>query len=529
MNSTIQHNPANTQDALKSLSRQYNIVGTIDLGQSSFFDLHGFLKSVYRECYQTLDRIVVVHGSADVYDYIDEPGQNIVQLQKYAREIDISNCFIIVVSSDPNINQGLKQARDAYAPGDVVIDSICVDTEFTKQKSPAQDTFCILPWIHLYVGPDGNVLPCCVADQRLPLGDIKKESISSIMNGPAARTLRSNMLNRQRSPECEFCYDRERHNLPSLRIGHNKNYAHLEDLSLSAVVNDFKPVFLDIRLNNICNLKCRMCSSYYSSSIAQEEAEVFGKSVVRSTTMINRQRRQYLPDILTYLPEVNHIYFAGGEPLLAPEHYQIVDSVLVQNKNEVSLSYNTNLTTLKFRDRNVLDIWNNFKQISLGVSIDAEGVVAEYVRHGCKWKTVESNLFAVKTHCPHIQINIASTLGFMNVASLIALQQRWYKQGIVLLSQFSVSMMTSPPHLTVRVLPDHHKQRLEQAIQSHINWCNDIDQSLGAQWQCVIDYMWSQDDSHHLSEFRRLTRILDQHRDESFSDVLPEFNDLMHE
>ena len=176
------------QDALESLSRQYNVIGTINLGQSSFFDLHGFLKSVHQECYQALDRIVVVHGDADVYDYTNAPGQNIVQLQKYAREIDISNCFIVVVSGDADINQGLKQARDAYAPGDTVIDSICVDAEFVKQTSPAQDTFCILPWMHLYVGPDGNVLPCCVADQRLPLGNIKQESISSIMNGPAAHT-----------------------------------------------------------------------------------------------------------------------------------------------------------------------------------------------------------------------------------------------------------------------------------------------------------------------------------------------------
>ena len=520
----------NVPDALESLSRQYNIIGTIDLGKSSFFDLHVFLKSVYQDCYQSLDRIVVLHGETDVYDYTDSPGQNIVQLQKYAREIDISNCFIVVVSGDPGISQGLKQARDAYAPGDAVIDSVCVATKFTKQKSPVQDTFCILPWMHLYVGPDGDVLPCCVADQRWPLGDIKKESISSIMNGAAVQKLRSNMLAEQRSPECEFCYNRENHNLPSPRISHNKKYSHLKNLSASAVVNDFAPAFLDIRLNNICNLKCRMCSSYYSSAIAQEESEVFGKSVVRkSTTMINRQRRQYLPDILTYIPAVTHIYFAGGEPLLAPEHYQIVDSVIEQNKTDVILSYNTNLTTLKFRDRNVLDIWNNFKQISLGVSIDAEGVVAEYVRHGCEWKIVESNLFAVKTHCPHIEITIASTLGFMNVTSLIALQQRWYQQGIVLLSQFSVNLMTSPTHLTVRVLPEYHKQRLEQVIQSHIKWCNDIDQSLSAKWQRVIEYMWSQDDSNHLSEFRRLTGILDQHRKESFSDVFPEFNDLMHE
>jgi len=515
------------RDALESLSRQYNIIGTIDLEQSSFFELHSFLKSVHQECYQALDRIVVVHGAADVYDYTDAPGQNIVQLQKYAREIDISNCFIVVVSGDLDISQGLKQVRDAYAPGDTVIDSIWVDTEFIKQTSPVQDTFCILPWIHLYVGPDGKVLPCCVADQRLPLGDIKQDSIASIMNGPAAQTLRSNMLNGLRSPECEFCYNRESHGLPGLRIGHNKTYGHLKDPTASAVLDNFKPVFLDVRLNNICNLKCRMCSSYYSSSIAKEESEVFGKSVVRNTTMINQQRRQYLQDILTFIPSVNHIYFAGGEPLLAPEHYQIVDSVLAQNKNKVSLSYNTNLTTLKFRDRNVLDIWNNFKQISLGVSIDAEGAVAEYVRHGCEWKTVESNLFAVKTHCPHIQINIASTLGFMNVTSLIALQQRWYQQGVVLLSQFSVSMMTSPSHLTVRVLPKHHKQRLEQDIQSHIKWCNEVDQSLSAQWQSVIEYMWSQDDSNHLSEFCRLTGILDRYRKENFAEVFPEFNDLM--
>ena len=35
-------------------------------------------------------------------------------------------------------------------------------------------TFCILPWIHQYVGPPGDVKPCCVYEHQQEIGNLKK-------------------------------------------------------------------------------------------------------------------------------------------------------------------------------------------------------------------------------------------------------------------------------------------------------------------------------------------------------------------
>ena len=43
-------------------------------------------------------------------------------------------------------------------------------------------TLCMLPWVHMYVGADGNVLPCCIGDYKQPLGNTHKNNIKEIWN-----------------------------------------------------------------------------------------------------------------------------------------------------------------------------------------------------------------------------------------------------------------------------------------------------------------------------------------------------------
>ena len=51
------------------------------------------------------------------------------------------------------------------------------------------------------------------------------------------------------------------------------------------------------------------------------------------------------------LKDVDHIYFAGGEPLIMKKHYEILDFLIENNLNEkVFLRYNTNLSTLKYKN-----------------------------------------------------------------------------------------------------------------------------------------------------------------------------------
>jgi radical SAM protein with 4Fe4S-binding SPASM domain len=523
------------EQSIIDLKKLYDTAGPYYL--SDFFQLNGgknlydFLMSVYQVEYKNNFRILIVQDCQDTYDYQDTPGQAIRELQKYASQIDISNFFILVITGNKNIESELDQARILYSTDTNRIQSFIVDgVEYSTTKYKKQDTFCVLPWMHLYVGTDGNVLPCCVADSQFPLGNIEEQSIDEISKSQPFNQLRANMLNGRRSKECNRCYNQEDANLSSARTRHNDRWSDIKDKNLdpTGVISSFDPVYLDIRLNNICNLKCRMCNGYFSSAIAQEEIELFNKSKYMQSSLQLQQRKTALVKILKYLPNCEKIYFAGGEPLLSSEHYDILDALIDCENTNLEIIYNTNFTNFKYRDRNVLDLWKHFSNITVGASLDAHGVVAEYVRHGTNWSAIESNLDLIKSQCPHVNLTVTSTVGLLNVTSLIELQKNWHTSNKLNISKFSQSVMIGPLHLTVSALPTEHKHRLEKPIKDHIIWCQENNAiALAKQWNDVLEYMWSQDNSHYMTEFRRLTQITDHHRNTSLSSVLPEFKNLL--
>jgi radical SAM protein with 4Fe4S-binding SPASM domain len=515
------------------LKQKYSVIDTIYLSDYLKHGnqwLHQQLSNAYRPEYNKQDRILVVQDCADTYDYENFPGAAISTLQKYASQIDISNSFILLVSSNNSIITELEQAQVLYSTDKFSIQSYLIDTPKFIFKQKYSDTFCSLPWMHLYVGPDGNVLPCCQADHDFPMGNIQTSLVVDIVKSDRFNRLRSNMLSGKRSKECSNCYIHEDAGRPSSRMKHNQDWktVNKDTVKLDGTIDSFEPTYLDIRLNNVCNLKCRMCSGYFSSSIAQEDFEMFGKTLKTPDLMRAQQRTDSLKEILDYVPHAEKIYFAGGEPLLAAEHYEILDKLISSGNTDLEIVYNTNFTNLNYKNQPVTNWWKHFKNISIGASLDAHSEVAGYVRHGTVWATVEKNLDFLKEQCPTVNFTVTSTVGFLTAASLIELQRNWHNTGRVLINKFSFNLLVQPEHLSVAALPVHHKTRLESLIKPHIEWCQkNFANRLAIQWQNVLSYMWSRNDSHHLGEFKRLTLVLDQQRGESFKQVFPEYEDLI--
>ena len=493
--------------------------------------LYSKLEELYQPAYDNNYRVLLILDCVDPHDYSDLPGYCITTLQKHASQLDISNSFILLLTSNSTIAQELNQARILYSTDTWPIQHQPVTGLPLSLPDPKiQDTFCVLPWMHLYVGPDGNVLPCCQADHQYPIGNIEKQSIDSIAKSESFNRLRANMIAGVRSKECSRCYYKEDSGIVSGRLISNEKWPHIkiDELNPDGTVDQFNPIYLDIRLSNICNLKCRMCNGYFSSSIAQEEKELFGNDSSIKSNLRLQQRKSKLEEIIEYLPSAEKIYFAGGEPLLAMEHYEILNALIACGNTNLKITYNTNFTTLQYRDVSVLDLWNNFSNIQIGASLDAQGKVAEYIRHGTDWKTIESNLRLVKSQCPHVNFTVTSTVGLLNVASLIDLQKGWHTSGLLDLSKFSMTIMIGPDHLTVCTLPVEQKKRFEILIKNHISWCQEnLAYPLANQWEDVLKYMWSNDNSHQLKEFERLTNLMDHHRKESLAQVIPELQNLL--
>lgn len=491
--------------------------------------LYNWLMSCRKDSFNNDERLLFVQDCPDIHDYDNMPGRGLTSLQKYLVAIDISNFFLMIVSSNTEILQEISQVKKLFSTDPVEMQyTIFFDNVISVPlKKFNDDSFCVLPWIHLYIGPDGNVLPCCVGDKNHPIGSVDRNSLPEIINSENFKKLRSNMLEHKKPIECRYCHDQENLGLLSFRKQQNQKWNHIEIIkNQDGTVKNFKPIYLDIRLSNICNLKCRMCDSYYSSAIAQENSEIHGS---KSFDILHRNKRQdALDEILEYLDSVEELYFAGGEPLLSSEHYTILSKLRTLGKTNVKIRYSTNLTTLLYKKQSVIDFWKDFDDITVNASIDAEHQAAEYIRFGTVWTEIEKNINLIKIKAPQVKINIMSTVGFMNIDSLINLQKRWTQNNIIESNCFTFTTMISPEFLTVTVLPHHHKTKKELIINEHINWCVDNGaEKLAKLWQDLVKYMWSRDDSHYLNEFKKVTIRLDTHRNQSFADVFPEYKDLI--
>jgi radical SAM protein with 4Fe4S-binding SPASM domain len=518
--------------AVKELELKYNVLGKFYF--SNFFtptgkkDLHNWLKSCYQEKFEPKDRLLFIQDINEVYEYDDLPGLASTTLQKFAAKIDISNCFITVVTPNKNIEAELKQSNDLFCKSvDNINFHLVLGPSFDPVVFPQSDTFCVAPWVHLYVGTDGNVLPCCAGTPEYPLGNVNKTSILEIMNSDNAIKLRKNMMTGKRCKECASCYYKEDRNLPSLREKLNNDFKELNiEVDDNGTVLDFTPLSLDIRLNKICNLKCRSCGPYYSSAIAQEFQEIY--SIKDEDSLSNKQRKEVLPEILSYLPKVKSIYFGGGEPLIMLEQYTMTKELINIGNTDVGLLYNTNFTNLTFKDTNILELWKNFTTVELAISLDGFGAVAEYWRHGTVWNDIEDNLERVKLETPHVKIFVASTVGIVNVENLILFQRAWSNSNKLKLSQFSIRQIIQNSPMSIQVLPEHHKNRLAVIIQAHIKWCQaNLAEELANEWQDVYNFMLASDESYLLPQFKEQTLLLDNHRNESFVEVFPQYADLL--
>ena len=516
--------------AVKRLQATYSTQGPYYLSAfqrpNGAQSLYQFLKQAYRPVFGNQERILIVQDCVDQYRYSDLPGQALRSLQRMVSEIDISNYFILVVTPNQNIAQELEQARTLYSTDDLPMQFELVPGLEYQPQLATVDSFCPLPWMHLYVGPQGDVLPCCVANHQFALGNINQQPLDHIVNSEKFTQLRGNMLSGRACKECDRCYQQEESGIVSVRQQSLRRWP-LSPVNLESTVADFEPRYLDLRLNNICNLKCRMCDGYFSSAIAQEQVKLFGNKTIE-LNMNSSSRAQALEQLISYLPHAEKIYFAGGEPLLAPEHYEILNELIRVGNTNLEIFYNTNFTTLTWRDQSVLDLWKSFGNVTVGASVDAQGSVAEYVRHGTQWSEIERNIQLLAHACPHVKFTVTSVAGLLNVSSLIELQQQWHHRSLVNIKQFTVTTLISPDHLTLQVLPQHHKARVQTQIQDHIGWCR-LNQanSLADQWQSVLNFMLTSDCTHLLPKFQTLTRQLDHHRSESLAQAVPELSDLL--
>lgn len=385
-------------------------------------------------------------------------------------------------------------------------------------------TFCIYPWIHLHAYPTGEAYPCCHAEMAYPVGNARFKTLEEIYRDAPMRELRKDMLNERPNPACGRCYEQEESGFFSGRKSANKHHGH----HIKRIDDDkFRMSYWDIRFSNLCNLSCRSCGHIFSSSWYQDQAKLAGGDWKDRNQVLNyagRTETDMWEQLIPHLDYVEQIYFAGGEPLMMAEHYNILDELERRGRFDVRLIYNTNFTQTKLKDRTVFDYWKRFKSVAVGASLDAMGPRAEYIRKGTDWDQVERNREQMLETCPNVDFYISPTLSIMNALHLPDFHRAWVDRGLIKPQDLNVNILQDPLYLRIDVAPVEYKQRITAAYEEHLEWLRPLDALNRATvgFESAIKFMMSADNSALIPKFWSKTQELDTIRKEDVLTVIPE-------
>ena len=298
-----------------------------------------------------------------------------------------------------------------------------------KEKLLKEDTaFCILPWIHMHAWPDGRAMPCCIADSDQPFGDLKNNTIEEVWNSDKYKELRKAMLQGKQLDACKRCYELESSTwIWTLRKNSNewfgdKHFDLVEKTNEDGSIDEMRMAYMDVRFSNICNMKCRSCGPELSSLHAQEHGELYGKHEIANilnnngSTVVNiAKKNNYWENLQKYLPDVEEVYWAGGEPLITNEHYKILDNWIDTGKTDVRLRYTTNFSNMRYKSKSIYSYWEQVDDVQVSASLDANGPRAEFMRHGTNWQQIEQNRIEMLERVPHVHFEITPTISLYNV------------------------------------------------------------------------------------------------------------------
>ena len=393
------------------------------------------------------------------------------------------------------------------------------------------DVFCMIPWIHMHAFPDGRAYPCCLGDDQHPIGNFKQDSMKTVWNQDAYKTMRKNILEEKPCKECSKCYEQEASGFVSMRNSTNKNFgqhiAIVDQTHTDGQFDDFKLRYYDIRFSNLCNFTCRTCGGWFSSSWYAEEEQLYGKRDYPKIMFAGRTETDMWEQLEPHIPYLEQVYFAGGEPMMMEEHYRILKELVKREMFDVKLIYNTNFSRLTLKNDNVLDYWKLFNNVSIGASLDGMNAYGEYIRKGTKWDQIERNREQMLTVCPNTDFYVSSTVSLYNVHHITDFHRNWAERGLLKPQDWNINILQGPDRDRINVLPQEFKDQVRVKIEDHIRWLEPQDHLKRATsgYQGIINFM-QEDQSALLGEFFRVNDRHDDYRKEQFETVFPEYTTL---
>jgi MoaA/NifB/PqqE/SkfB family radical SAM enzyme len=412
-------------------------------------------------------------------------------------------------------------------------------------------SFCAVPFVSTMINSDTTVRYCCMvkgAHNKIKKPDgtfytCKDNFIKEAWNSQDMKDIRLAMIDGKKIEGCSVCYEQEANGRTSNRQHSIQEWSWrlgnegLNKLVAEAVDNnghvESEPVYLDLRLGNLCNLKCRMCNPWNSSQIVKEHeslaqnpeySEVWRKTFGKFPITVMDDQQWFDHDIMwdqviSLIPKLKKVYMTGGEPTLIKNNFKFMQACIDQGRTDIVMFFNTNCTNI---NKQFLNLISQFKQVNINASMDGIGIVNEYIRAPSDWKLISDNIEKL-AQMSNVNLGVTPTIQVYNVFDIVnmlewvdALNTKYNKKIFV---DFLVNH--HPHHLAVRILDDEMRKTALDMIMGYTyhgrhpaQTLNSLKGIIGLLQQSRVN-----DWAEQLNRFKVYTNALDAERGQSISDI----------
>jgi sulfatase maturation enzyme AslB (radical SAM superfamily) len=462
-------------------------------------------------------------------------------------------------------------------------------------KHPSE-TFCLLPWMHLSTRPNGHMRVCCTANASSvgPTNDkvhggevgilkgadgkpanLNTSDFLSSWNNEYMRNTRLQMLNGEKPPSCLKCYKEEDAGHNSKRMWETAYWEKRVDLDtvLAETKEDGsippKVRYIDMRFGTKCNLKCVMCSPHDSSLWVTDHQALWPQienENLKQTMEWNKKGREndatynwhkdnpvFWEQLYEQIPHMQQLYFAGGEPLIIDEHYDLLERVIEMGyADQMEIRYNSN--GVEWRD-DLFDLWKHFKLVRYHYSVDSIEGMNDYIRYPSEWdRNLEVFDILDSQTGDNTEVTIACAVQALNIYYIPDFLKWKLEHGFKKINMWpfgaggiNYHFVYHPPHLNVKILPAWFKDEVEHKYEEFIPWWEENWEKgvptwhkgkvTQEQWRTasygisrlrgMVNFMKSEDWSQRMPEFQEYITKLDQLRGTDFRKTFPDMAKLL--
>jgi sulfatase maturation enzyme AslB (radical SAM superfamily) len=378
---------------------------------------------------------------------------------------------------------------------------------------------CSIPWTGFSNEPDGRSQPCClykgyILSESGESMHVQNYTVEEIFHSQFMKDLRNQFRNGEKPTACSTCWTDENNGYRSKRIIYNEDIKRPVKIDWYQEPDDVSEMQLII--NNSCNLKCRSCTPSHSTQWQIEIKKLTGDTGYR---MPFNQSGEELGKLWTsrhnWYKNLTRLEVVGGEPFYVKQWHQIFNELIDcgYSKN-IDLTMTTNATLL-YEDL-IIQLSNNFKSVSIGLSIDGDGSTYDYLRHPAKWDNVYENMkkYHLLKSFQMIDIQINYTIGWLNAYET----PNFYDLIFNEFPNFKIwnNIIHYPEHMTLWAAPRSLKDEILNKWKIY-DWKNYSDTC-----NSILNYMESRDiDSKQLLLNLEIFKKHDKIRNENLTESLP--------